>query len=124
MKGLNEAVEVYELVGAGAARSRLQAARERGHRWRSLQPAFSWGWRHQAARRRHDARRGKPACWVWLEQDRALVAFTLDDRITALNPGAPLPADDAALQRVAARNALRFGVTADVLPVALGGWTT
>lgn len=99
-----------------------QAASRHGRRWRSLQPAFRWGWCHHAARRRQATLRRAPACWVWLEHDRALVAMTVGERITALNPAADPPADDAALQRLASREAVRFGIEAADLPVAMGTW--
>jgi len=100
-----------------------QVAKERGHRWRSLQPAFNWGWRHHAARRRQAASRGRPACWVWLEQDRALVAMTIDGHVSAMNPGADLPADDSALKRLAAREAARFGIEAGDIALVSAGWS-
>jgi hypothetical protein len=67
-------------------------------------------------------RKGHPTCWVWQEQDRALVALTANGSITALNPGASLPSDEATLRRLATREAARFGVDAVDLPVATGAW--
>jgi len=92
-------------------------------RWRSLQPAFRWGW-DTLVRRRRDLPAKTWTCWVWLEQDRALAAMVHKRRIVALNPAAGLPRDEAALMRLAVGEALCWGVDPNEVRVVAAGWQT
>lgn len=99
-----------------------QAAAARGGRWRSLQPAFGWGWRELAASRRRALAAAASACWIWQEQDRALVAGVRDGRIVALHPAADLPRDEAASLRLATIESHRAGADARAACIVVAGW--
>lgn len=108
------AAEVGEAFAQVASTSR--------RRWRSLQPALHWGWGQFASQRRGATRAKHGACWIWIEQDRALVALLQKDGIAALNPGAMVPRDEAELMRLATREALRAGLEQADLAVVVAGW--
>jgi hypothetical protein len=105
-------------VGQAMAR----ASTATGYRWRSVQPAFAWGWQEFSAHRRRAVRRDGMDCWVWVEHDRALVALMRRGRIVALHPGAAMPRDGAELLHVAHREAMRFGMDTGIVKVVLAGW--
>lgn len=79
----------------------------------SLQPALQW------ARRRSPARSG---WWVWLEQDRALVAFLERGRMTALQPAADVPHEPAHLVKTVQIEQRRAGIETAPEGIALAGW--
>jgi hypothetical protein len=93
-----------------------------GRRCRSLQPAVSWGWEEFAPRRRHATRGKTLSCWIWLEHDRALAAIVDRGRIVALNPCAARPRNGDDSMRCAALEAMRSGIDAAQLSVAVAGW--
>ena len=108
-------------VGYGLAppvqRAIGSAAQAAGVRLASLQPAFAWGWQQL---RRH--RKGGRGGWLWLEQDRSLIAWVERGRVRFLNAGGPVPGDEAQALRLLQLEALRQGVSE--LPVGgiVAGW--
>lgn len=79
----------------------------------SLQPAMQW------ARRITKPRDG---WWLWLEQDRAVLAWLERGRVTALHAAADLLRDEAAVARLVRIEAARAGVSVPEAPVLLSGW--
>lgn len=84
-----------------------------GHVMASLQPALQWGLRRTRAR---------SGWWVWLEQDRALVALLEQGRIVVLQPAAELPRNAAQLGRCLRVEQLRAGIEASPGGICLAGW--
>lgn len=89
-----------------------------GLRAGSLQPAFAWGWQ-RLERRRRGIRTG---WWTWTEQDRALVCRLQRGRITALNAGADVPADEEQAARLVAIEAARLGIAGPAGETVTVGW--
>jgi hypothetical protein len=79
----------------------------------SLQPAFQWGRRQSSA---------KAGWWVWLEEDRAIVGFLEQGRVTALQPAADLPRSSPDLARLLRTEQLRAGIDGAACGVAVSGW--
>jgi hypothetical protein len=93
-----------------------RALRAGGTAVSALHPAFSWGrgMVERRAWRRAD-------WWLWLEQDRTIVARLDRAQVVALQPAAPVLADGADALRLVCVEATRLGVEG-VGNVALGGW--
>jgi hypothetical protein len=83
----------------------LGALAAAGLRAASMQPAFAWAWRR--FERRRSLRQG---WWTWIEQDRAMVCRIERGRVTAMNAGAAVPADDEQAARLVAIEAARIGM--------------
>lgn len=84
----------------------------------SLQPACVWGWQRFATERR-SMREG---WWVWLEQDRSLVAWTNRGRWRTLNAGAPALRTAEELARCLASEGVRSGVRDGSSVCLAAGW--
>ncbi len=97
-----------------SVRAAIEAgAQASGRQLASLQPAMQW------ARRIARPREG---WWLWLEQDRAVLAWLERGRVAALHSAADLPRDAAAVARLVRIEAARAGVSAPAAPVLLSGW--
>jgi hypothetical protein len=101
--GLSPAVKAAIEAGAQAA----------GRRVASVQPALQWA---------RQTTRPREGWWVWLEQDRAVLAWLERGRVVALHPAADLPRDVAAVARLVRIESVRSGVSAAQAPVVLSGW--
>lgn len=102
----------------------VQAVSGLGHRLRSIQPAFSWSWQRLRSQRRSIVRangHGK-SLWISMESDRALAAVISAGQVIALNPAATLPANDAELSRLAAKEAFRLGIDVPEPQVVAVSW--
>lgn len=108
-------------VGYGLApavqRAIDSAAQAAGIRLASLQPAFAWGW--QQLRRR---RKGGRGWWLWLEQDRSLIAWVERRRVRFLNAGGSMPGDEASTLRLLQVESLRQGVSELNVCGVVAGW--
>jgi hypothetical protein len=93
-----------------------RALRAGGTAVSALHPAFSWGrgMVERRAWRRAD-------WWLWLEQDRTIVARLDRAQVVALQPAAPVLADGADAPRLVCVEATRIGLEG-VGNVALSGW--
>lgn len=97
-----------------SVRAAIEAgAQASGRPLASLQPAMQW------------ARRVAKPCegwWLWLEQDRAVLAWLERGRVAALHAAADIPRDAAALACLVRIEAARAGVGTPEAPVLLSGW--
>jgi hypothetical protein len=96
----------------------LGALASAGVRAASLQPALAWA-RRQLLGPRRSPRAG---WWTWIEQDRALVCQVDRGRITAMNPAAAVPRDDAHAASLAALEAIRFGLPDEGGASVMASW--
>lgn len=101
-----------------------------GHKLASMQPAFQWG-AQQLGRRlgrregRRDERGGgrHESWWLWLEQDRGVLARLEQGRVVSLNAATPLPQDEAFSNRLAGIEARRHGLSDPEVCVVTAGWS-
>lgn len=83
--------------------------------WESVEPAFAWGWA------RHGAR--GTSWFVWLEQDRMLVARARRGRVIALTPGAAREESAARVLAAVDVERARWGFdNDDSEPIVVAGW--
>lgn len=104
-------------LAPGIKQAVVDAASATGQKLASVQPAFQW-----AARRLKPQRRTE-GWWLWLEQDRALLARVRQGRVVALNAAAPLPRDEADSARLANIEARRLGHAHQVTTAVTAGWS-
>ena len=95
----------------------VDAAAAAGQKLASVQPAFQW-----AARRLKPQKRTE-GWWLWLEQDRALLARVRQGRVVHLNAAAPLPRDEADSTRLAGIEARRRGEADQDRATVTAGWS-
>jgi hypothetical protein len=96
------------------------AAAAAGLQWASLQPAFAWGWQRLKAHRRWH--RDDGGWWVWMEQDRALVARVQRGRVCAMNSSATQPRDALQLHQLIEVEASRWGRSPGQGSTVVAGW--
>jgi len=97
-----------------SARAAIEAGvQASGRPLASLQPAMQW------ARRIAKPREG---WWLWLEHDRAVLAWLERGCVAALHAAADVPRDAATVARLVRVEAARAGVSAPEAPVLLSGW--
>jgi hypothetical protein len=84
----------------------------------SLQPACAWGWKH-LAKHRKTMRQG---WWVWLEQDRSLIAWTERGRWTSLNAAAPVLRTTEELRPILSYEGVRTGTDDAPVGCIVAGW--
>jgi len=90
-----------------------EACAEVGFTVASLQPALQWGMRRSSP---------QSGWFVWLEHDRAIVAFLEKGQVTAMQPAAELPGNPAHLTKMLRLEQLRAGIGSAPVSVALAGW--
>lgn len=90
-----------------------------GCEWRSLLPAWVWGWQRFQPQRQWRASTGH---WAWQEQDRTLLGSFDGGRLVAFNAAcAPHDGHDA-LAKAVATHGVRHGLQASTWPVTSSGW--
>jgi hypothetical protein len=92
-----------------------RAVRTSGSELASLQPAVAWG---RTACRRVLPRRG---WWLWLEQDRTIVAHFDREQVTAWQPAASALVDGVDAGHLVRIEAMRFGIE-ETGPAVVCGW--
>jgi hypothetical protein len=92
-----------------------RAIRASGSHLASLQPAVAWG---RAACGNARPRHG---WWLWLEQDRTIVAHLDGGQVTALQPAAPPLVDGVDAQHLLRTEAMRFGIE-ETETAVICGW--
>lgn len=90
-----------------------EACAAAGRQVASMQPMWQW------ARRRLAPQEG---WWMWMEQDRALVALLARGQVVALQPAADVPVTEAQAREIVRIEQVRAGLGAVANAIPMAGW--